>query len=379
MAPVFRTVTKRIFIIVNICVVILFLLACANRFLHPAKWWMISLLGLGFPFLLAANILYVLFWTVFRSKWAFLSLVSIIVGYSNIRALVGFHGQDFQVKKTTGAIRILSWNVMSFDEYARDVRLSTSHRVEMMNFINAYQPDILCFQEFMEPNYKRFYSNANDLVKLGYKYFFFVADYERKNKRFQIGVAIFSKFPISDSTRIQYGGPKKYRAAESLISADIEVDNQKIRVFTTHLQSVLLQKSDYRHVEIIKNAEDSMIEASRSLVKKLKLGYALRGDQVNTVRKELDESPYPEIICGDFNDVPNSYTYFRVRGDRRDAFVEKGRGLGRTFVNISPTLRIDYIMADRRFEVLQYKRFVLPYSDHYPVMCDLRLSTAKGI
>jgi endonuclease/exonuclease/phosphatase family metal-dependent hydrolase len=85
----------------------------------------------------------------------------------------------------------------------------------------------------------------------------------------------------------------------------------------------------------------------------------------------------PEIICGDYNDVPNSYTYFRIRGDRRDAFVEKEGGLGRTFSNIAPTLRIDYIMADKQFEVLQYKRKLLPYSDHYPVIADLRLGSGK--
>jgi endonuclease/exonuclease/phosphatase family metal-dependent hydrolase len=42
-------------------------------------------------------------------------------------------------------------------------------------------------------------------------------------------------------------------------------------------------------------------------------------------------------------------------------------------MEISPTLRIDYIMADPGFEVIHYKRFVVPYSDHYPIMTDLKL------
>ena len=116
-----------------------------------------------------------------------------------------------------------------------------------------------------------------------------------------------------------------------------------------------------------------MLEASKSLVKKLRIGYMFRGDQADEVRKHADNSPYPEIICGDFNDVPNSYTYFKVRGDREDVFVKKGLGIGRTFRNISPTLRIDYIFADKQFEVVQFKRFVLPYSDHFPLITDLRL------
>jgi len=374
MAIAFRTITKRVFISVTVGLVAFFLLACANRFLEPSTFWMISLLSLAFPFLLILLVLSLVFWMLMRSKWFLLPLAALLIGYSNIRALIGFNKDvSYSVEKPAGSIRILTWNVRSFYEEARAVELSTSRRVPVFKFISEYAPDILCLQEFLEPNYARFYSNVNDLVRLGYKYHYSVPDYQRENKRFQMGVAIFSKFPITDSARFQYEGPKHLRAAESLIYADINVKGQKIRVFTTHLQSVLFQKEDYRSVEIIKNAQDSMLEASKSLVKKLKTGYTLRSQQVDLVRKLLDQSPYPEIICGDFNDVPNSYTYFTVRGDRKDAFTQKGYGFGRTFMELSPTLRIDYIMADQRFDVMQYKRMLVRYSDHYPVISDLKL------
>ncbi len=92
------------------------------------------------------------------------------------------------------------------------------------------------------------------------------------------------------------------------------------------------------------------------------------------MRNKLDSCPYPEIICGDFNDVPNSYTYFHIKGDRQDVFVGKERALDRSFTAVSPTLRIDYILADKRFDVLQYNRFLAPWSDHYPVVADLKLA-----
>ncbi len=57
-----------------------------------------------------------------------------------------------------------------------------------------------------------------------------------------------------------------------------------IRIFTTHLQSVLFKTKDFRNVEIIRNAEDSILEASRSLAKKLKNALGLRGYQADTVR-----------------------------------------------------------------------------------------------
>jgi endonuclease/exonuclease/phosphatase family metal-dependent hydrolase len=73
-----------------------------------------------------------------------------------------------------------------------------------------------------------------------------------------------------------------------------------------------------------------------------------------------------------FNDVPNSYTYFTIKGNRQDAFIEKGKGIGRTYSNVSPTLRIDYILASKKFKVSQLKEYILPFSDHYPLVADLK-------
>ena len=173
------------------------------------------------------------------------------------------------------------------------------------------------------------------LAELGYPYRFVVTDYKRTNRTYHVGVAIFSRHPFYDSLRIRYTGPVNLRAAESLIACDFEIHGKKIRVYNTHLQSVLFQKKDYRDIQIIRNAEDSMMEASKSLLRKLKQGYRSRSNQVDLVRKQLDHSPYPEIICGDFNDVPNSYTYLS-KGDRKDAFKEKGNGIGRTFAKCHP-------------------------------------------
>lgn len=372
-----RTFTRRFFIVTNIITVAVFLMACANAFLHPDKWWFIAILGLTFPFLLLLTLIFLIGWSLVRSKWVFLSLGALLLSYTNIRALVGFHfSSKFEEAKKENTIRILTWNVKWFDEQTRENNRQ-SHRKEMLDFIKAENADVLCFQEYFEPGPNGPYSNIRDIRKMGYPYFYRSIDYGKAGTRNEMGSAIFSKYPILDSNRTIFTGPIKLRAAESLLYCDLNVNGQTVRVFTTHLQSVLLQKKDYRDISIIRNAQDSMVEASKSLIRKLRQGYSLRGDQVDIVRNKLDSCPVPEIICGDFNDVPNSYTYFRIRGNRRDAFVEKEGGLGRTFSNISPTLRIDYVMADKQFEILQYKRKLLPYSDHYPVIADLRLGSGK--
>ncbi len=376
MARTFRRVTKRVFVFVNIIVVWVFLLACLNVFLPPARFWYIAILGLGFPFLLIFVFGFFIFWIVFRSRWALLSLFALILGFPNIRALVGvnFANRNVPVEKTMDNLRVLSWNVTWFDEQARAGKGRGSYRKDMLAFIKSQNADILCFQEYLEPNRANYHNNMKDITALGFPYHLRAIDYRGGSTRnLEVGVIIFSKYPIVDSIHIQYPGPAKNRAAESLIGADIMVGSQRIRVFNTHLQSVLFKKDDYRYVKMIQTGDEKIMEASKSIVRKLKQGYTYRGDQVDIVRKALDESPFPEIICGDFNDVPNSYTYFQIKGDRQDAFVEKSSGIGRTFYALSPTLRIDFIMADPAFEVRHYYREVLPYSDHYPLVVDLKL------
>jgi endonuclease/exonuclease/phosphatase family metal-dependent hydrolase len=375
MAPVFRKITKRVFIIINIVVCSLFLLACCNAFLPPQQWWFIALLGLTFPFLLAIVATFLIFWIVFRSRWAFLPLACLILGFTNIRAAISFNfGKTFKEEKPEGSIRLLTWNVTWFDEQLKADKSRISYRQKMLEFIKEQNPDILCFQEYFEPRTKHYsYNNKTDITNLGYPYSVIVNDYFGWKNSWQTGVAIFSKFPIVDSVLTRYPGPINFRAGESLIGADIEANGKRFRVFTTHLQSVLFKNKDYRNIEIIKTASDSMLEASKSVVMKLVQGYKFRGQQVDIVRKQLDASPYPVIICGDFNDVPNSYTYFKLKGDRQDAFIAAGQGIGRTYRNISPTLRIDYIMPDKQFEVVQYIKHIVPYSEHYPVIADLIL------
>ena len=371
-----RNFARRFFIVINLMTVVLFLLSCFISFLHPGKWWFIAILGLVFPFLLLLLLFFFVLCLFFRSRWAWISLAALLLGYKDIRALTAFHfGTGFNMTKSENSIRVLTWNVNWFAEKSKGKKGDNSQRKNMLEFLQKQDADIMCFQEFLE-TVNGPYSNVKDIIALNYPYYYRITDYGRKSN-YRVGVAIFSRFPIVDSIQIKYPGPESLRAAESLIACDINVNGTTIRIYTTHLQSVLFQKKDYRDLEIIKNADDSTIGASKSIVKKLKRGYTSRAVQADIVRNQADSSTYPEIVCGDFNDVPDSYAYFHIKGDRQDAFIAKGAGIGRTFTNISPTLRIDYILPSRKFKVLQCQRVLAPWSDHYPVMADLQLPAGK--
>jgi endonuclease/exonuclease/phosphatase family metal-dependent hydrolase len=374
----FRNFTRHLFILLNGLAVLLFLLACANSFLHPAKWWFISLLGLAFPYLFVlvfGFFLAALFLRAYR-RWSLLSLAALLIGWSNTRHFLAMHpGDRFHEARQPGTtLRVLTWNVRSFDDFVTKKRPPVRSRPQMLEFIGSQQADVLCLQEFYEPLTRHgLESNITFIqTQLHFPYYYFSRDYVRPGL-YAAGVIVFSRFPILDTFLHEYARPNGFRTTESLIAADILVGEDTVRVFTTHLQSVLFGSKEYRDLQIIRNVDDSIVGASRSIVRKLRDAFRHRADQAEEVRACLDSCPHAAFITGDFNDVPNSYTYSTIRGNWQDAWLQKGFGIGRTFKIISPTLRIDYILAAPEFNVVQCRKIQTPWSDHNPVEADLEL------
>jgi endonuclease/exonuclease/phosphatase family metal-dependent hydrolase len=372
-----RKFAKRFLILLNMVVGMLFLLSCCNAFLHPDKWWFIALLAFFFPLLLIGLLCFLICWIFVSPRYTLISIICLLIGWQNIHAFFGFSpaSHDFSHKDSTH-IRIMTWNVRRWDEFSLKKTGSSGHRLPMLELVARQKADLLCFQEFYEPADSTKSNIRYICNRLGYPYFFFSRDYHSHNNKFETGTIIFSKYPIVAKTQAHLN-KDSLQKTESLIAADIDINGKIIRVFTTHLQSVLFKTKDFRNVEIIQNAEDSMLEASRSLAKKLKNALGLRGYQADAVRKQLDQSPYPVVICGDFNDVPNSYAYFHIRGNLQDAFIAKCLGIGRSYKGISPTLRIDYILPSQDFLVIQSMKLNSPYSDHDAMLTDLQLQENK--
>ncbi len=378
MAYRLRKLTKRFIIFIHILSALVFVLACLATWCNPVHYWFIALLGVGFVFFTVVIVGFLIFWLLFRSRWAFLSVALLLLGWGQIRILFAMNFfADFKQEKPAGAFRVLTWNVARLDEMNKSAKGGKSNRLNILKSIGSQDADVVCIQEFFESRRADMFDKNvpyfTDVLK--YPYHYFAIDHVTATGAYEHGIAIFSRYPIQDSFRLRYPGQSTTGATESLIRVTVNVNGKKINVFTTHLQSFLFTGNEYRGLKTIRRAEDkdSVLQAGKGIAKKFRYSYLFRSTQADIVRALLDQSPLPNIICGDFNDIPNSYTYSTIRGKMQDAFVQQGFGLGRTFVFISPTLRIDYILADPGFTVLQCKKAKLPYSDHYPVMADFRL------
>jgi endonuclease/exonuclease/phosphatase family metal-dependent hydrolase len=376
-----RKITARIVLLVNILVILFFLFACLIPYLHPGKWWFTGFLGLLFPYILLLLLLFLPFWLIVNPRRSLYTLFALILGFSSIGKLLALNKLDnFEQIKKTDRLRIMTWNVRYFVPFRDKIfkEENEKNRDAILYEIKKMQPDVVCFQEFFTNGEVNGLNNIKILSQdLGYPYYFFSRD-QVHWKTIVSGTAVFSRYPIIQSNLIKF--PDKInKEAESTINADIIFKGDTLRFFNIHLQSFRFMPQDYIDFGKIKNQQDSGLIASKNIFRKMQSTFLLHGLQADFITEKINNSPYPVIICGDLNDVPNSYAYSTIRGNKKDVFLEKGLGIGKTFNSASsrflgrlPTLRIDYILTDPLLEIGQFTQINKKLSDHFALVADVK-------
>jgi endonuclease/exonuclease/phosphatase family metal-dependent hydrolase len=370
----FKKIIRVSFVVATFFTVLFYLQACLLPFLEAGKHWFIALLGLVFPLLFFALLAFLIYWAIKKSRWAVLCSMALLLGWQQVSVMFGFNRQkNFDVIKKAETLRVLSWNLSSWGETNRGKK--KNYMNAMLHQVKNMNADIICFQEYLYYKNSKYRDSIHTILKeAGYQYAYFAkTNYTERfyTSAVLTAVVIMSKYPFADTAKFVYN---EEDFAEPLIYADIKRGSRIVRVFTTHLQSLRFENNEYDALHVLKEPGIASINQSRSMLWKLRQGYKKRSLQAQLVHKKITESPYPVVLCGDFNDVPNSYTYFTIKGNLQDAFLKKGSGFGRSFRFISPTLRIDYILADKKFTVQQFGKIEVDYSDHYAIMADLELA-----
>jgi len=315
--------------------------------------------------------MFLLFWIFNKKWWLLLSLCAILCNYFNIKNSVAFGSSKPFQPTDSNIIKVMSFNVRVFDLYEYDDKKNQLENI--LTTLKTEHPNIVCLQEFYSSDDKR-QKNYNTIKRLteecGYKYFhFYNSSTLRKTDHW--GMAVFSDYEIKSATDIDFGIHTENEACY----CDVLIHKKNYRVITTHLQSVYFGKKDYKYLDNLQLNDDEDVNAGKRILRKLKRGFMRRAQQAETIGKLVNESPYPIILCGDFNDTPASYAYHAIGKKLNDDFLEAGNGLGTSYVSKFPFLRIDYILTDKQLQVMQFKTMnEKTLSDHYPVMSWIKLN-----
>jgi len=183
------------------------------------------------------------------------------------------------------------------------------------------------------------------------------------------GLSIISKYPF---TTHPLGAARQGRSAlgynrdmTTHIARAYDLilpSGKQLRLVDFRLQSYHLSFGKNMNVRVSPDVKPSALERMRR-------AFALRDENAQSLRKQLDASPANVIVCGDMNDVPTSHVYRVICGDDlKDDWTEVARGYGHSFNRHHLPFRIDQILYRGDVRALAAKRIKGGSSDHYPIM-----------
>jgi endonuclease/exonuclease/phosphatase (EEP) superfamily protein YafD len=326
----------------------------------PFDGWVAGFMMMSFPAAILVHLISVPIWFLINRRRALWPVITVVVGCIFLPRTFAFGKKHNANESQEQTFKVMSYNAHVFMLNADRRNAENREQIgKMKDWIAESGADILCLPEFYDEDIKLFRTTSH-FRNAGFKHVVKMKKTRRVKEKQYWGLALFSKFPIIGSK------DTVFQAQNGMIRADIKVGNDTVRVIALHLYSMTLNLSKLAHQKQV----DGVVREGKFTFAKMKDGFKMRSREVGALESWARSSPYPVILCGDFNEIPYGYVYGRLRQKYANAFEEKGSGFGFTFNHIPYFIRIDhqfYDQAKLKLEDFQTFRNV-KYSDHYPLM-----------
>ncbi|HEX7870506.1 MAG TPA: endonuclease/exonuclease/phosphatase family protein [Chryseobacterium sp.] len=306
-----------------------------NAYIPPKIFAWFNLLSLGFPILVIGYILLTFFWIFSWKKRAFVFMFLGLFFLNPVKRWVNYSPES----KETANLKVLTFNIKG----------GISGKDQLKEYIENQDADVVFIQENAYQNFElKTLSGENKLPV----------------------IALYSKHKIISQKNL-FENLSDGDITAQCAQIDLEIKGKIYRVFNVHLESFGFLKS---MVKLNGNGEEDE-QKVKDVVKKLIPTFKSHQEQVKILRGAIDNSPYPVIVAGDFNSVPNSYEYYETSKGLKDAFYEVGRGSGTSFHDYKYPLRIDYIFTSESIQPVTYEvDHSVHLSDHFPVIATFKIN-----
>ncbi len=294
---------------------------------------------------------FLIFWFLKKPRYIYIPLITLALGFQFIKA-------TFNVEKPDNKLSVESFSVLSYNIRALNIfkkqSETDSNSKNIVKWIVNQKSDILFLQEYCKMTGEKTQLDIQKLLKKKKYYAHIVLNkYNKSGQHF--GLAIFSRYKIIDKGFITYDTTRN-----GFLYADILIKKDTIRFFNAHLKSW----------GKVFNTDDK----NKELITHIKQVFLKHNKQVKVLVNHVLNSPYQVILGGDFNEIPYSNLYLKLKKILENAFERKGKGFGFTYTQNLLLLRIDHFFYSKS---LTLKKFTtlnhITYSDHYPIRCDFSL------
>ena len=344
----------------NVATVLLMLASGYIGHLYPPDHPLLSTLGLLFPVFLLLNLLFVLFWCVFKWRKLWIPVVGYLLAYVPISLYMPLNPRQ---QMPDGCIKVMTYNVCA---YGGNYKYENGFE-QIMDYLTEQQADIVCLQEdvdtwrrYVMQRYQKLYP-YNDTTIFS------------QTSKMANGVGIHTRYPILRKERIEYES-----SGNGSVAYYLKVGTDTLLVINNHLEGTHLSKQDRtRYKDILKGEveTDTARAESKLLADKLGKYNAKRALQADAVHDYVERHrQYPVIVCGDFNDTPISYTHNTLTQGLTDCYAQSGCGVGLSYNQKGFWVRIDHILCSA--DLTPYNCQVdskIDYSDHNPMVCWLKM------
>ena len=339
-----------IFRIVVIVAAAALFISYISIFISPSISVIPHFFGLYFIPLVIINIFLLLIALIGRSNAGWITLILLLPSLLFTDMFIRW-GND--VEEANGhSLKICTYNVGVFSLSRGGTMEQTVRNIRL--FIEEHSPDIVCLQEYHG-------NGLSDITSSFWQYPY--VHHHLLGTRNMVGNVILSRYPIIDSGKLLFEG-----SGNLCIYADISHPRATIRIYNAHLESHAISFTTLiKNIRGGKELSEKIYEVHDKMATKFKK----RALQVDAIVEHCQKTPYPAIICGDFNDTPMSYTYHSLTKNRKDSFEESGKGFSATYSVLWPLLRIDYILYPQTFRSISHITPRVDYSDHYPVISEI--------
>ncbi len=319
-----------------------------------------QLLGLAVPVLLILNLVVCLCWAFAHKRWALVSLLALVFNWSYIAATFQVNMPKTRNKEAL-QLKIATYNVQFFGSEIMGYSCK-----QLAQRFEEEGVDILCFQEF--DGNQHFPLDSLKQVLAHWPYYAISSEISEDSG---LPIAVFSRYPIG---RTQYFSFDK--SANGSLLCDIATERDTVRVINSHLQTTSISQNRHRWERRMNRATDTRgeVEVMESAGEDLQENFIKRAEQTRIIEQYANYSPYPVLVCGDFNSIPSSFTYHHLNKTLKDGFRTAGSGYMYTYRYAKRLLRIDYIFHSENVRGIEYKTHNWDLcSDHNPVVMEVEL------
>jgi len=338
------------------------LAAVFAQYISPSKSFILPFIGLSLSFLLIGNILLMLYWILRLRVWFVVPILAIACNYQYLERIFRFSSSPGQ--QLVNVLKVATFNADSFGK-----EWTAAATKDLANYMNKNGVDVLCFQEFGFGS-KSFPIDSIYQAFKKWPYHYVPISPAGHNC---LQLAVFSKYPIGNSLLMTFKD-----TPNCALWCDIDMNGKMMRLFNLHLQTTNVSSNMTKIKESVKhfNFISGTFYHTFFMLHEMEESYVMRAEQAEYIHDKIKESPYPVILCGDFNSLPSSYSYHTILGNElKDGFCLAGRGYMYTFRYLKHLFRIDYIMTSAHWKALDYYSPHIDFhSDHNPVVMTMKMN-----